>query len=101
MPRKEMMTSWEIAEDKEAKAVVDKMSRFVNGMSRHPESFVKYVTSEHRTLQQSMFNLFLACMKEWAACADKGWYDGRNEFTVKQSKKIMEAIGDNDRAPLI
>lgn len=63
----------------------------INTMSFYPQPFVDVVTREHKTLQQSAFRLFMACVKEWAT---HEYYDDRNEATVKLSKRIVEALGD-------
>lgn len=53
------MEEWEAREEEKAKKVVRELSSFVNSMSRRPKFFVNEVMQEHRTLQQSMFGLFL------------------------------------------
>ena len=85
------MEEWEAREEEKAKKVVRELSSFVNSMSRRPKFFVNEVMQEHRTLQQSMFGLFLACIEKWASL-ESGWYDGRNEATVMASKKIVAAL---------
>lgn len=92
------MSEWEIHEREESKKLADHFSNFVNTMARHPEYFAECVVSEHRTLQQSMFNVFMACIKKWS---EQEHFDMRNEFTVKTSKKIMETLDGNIHAPFI
>ena len=71
----------------------------INFMSFRSKDFVEVVTRAHRTLQQSAFRLFMACIKEWATHEH---YDARNEATVKLSKRIVEALGDEiDYTPFI
>ncbi len=41
---------------------------------------------------QTAFGAFLAAVKAWAMLAPSR-YDARNEFTVGQSRKIVEALG--------
>lgn len=94
------MPEWEIKDMEAAEKAVKELSSFVNSMGRSPKFFVKSVLTEHRTLQQSMFNVFLACVEEWSKLPE-GHYDSRNEFTVKTSKKIMEALDGNIHAPFI
>lgn len=81
------------------------LANFANNFNCDLEGFVEGVTSDHRTLQQSMFNLFLHCMKEWSMRADGSNFDPRNEFTVKTSKKFMDLyekeFGAFVRAPFI
>jgi hypothetical protein len=94
------LNEYEIREKENAKEVVDHLSRFVNSMGRNPKYFVDAVKCEHRTLQQSMFNVFLACIEGWANLPE-GWYDLRNEYTVMNSRKIIKALEGNIHAPLI
>jgi SpoVK/Ycf46/Vps4 family AAA+-type ATPase len=86
----------------EVKNTVEKLSRFVNNMSCPSRIFVEEVMKEHRTLQQSMFSLFLKCMEAWSKLPENH-YDLRNEYTVKMSRKIMEAVEEDwaGEAPFI
>lgn len=94
------LNEYEIREKENAKAVVEHLSRFVNSMGRNPKYFSDEVMREHRTLQQSMFNVFMACIDAWAKLPDN-FYDLRNEYTVKTSRKIIEHLDGNIHAPLI
>lgn len=94
------LNEYEIREKENAKEVVDHLSRFVNSMGRNPKYFANAVSQEHRTLQQSMFNVFLACIEMWANLPEN-WYDLRNEYTVMQSRKIIKALEGHIHAPLI
>jgi len=95
------LNEWELNDKREAEEIVRKLSNFVNTMSRNPEHFVNAVMREHRTLQQSMFGVFMACVSQWAVLSDEGQYDLRNEATVKMSKKIMSALDGECYVPLI
>jgi len=64
------------------------------------EEFVKVVNKEHRTIQQKVFKLVVALCKNWSNNFDKGYYDDRNQATVKRSKDIM-AIEDIESIPFI
>jgi len=44
---------------------------------------------EHRTLQQLMFGTMIECIKKWAEMGDRGWFDLRNEDTVKICQKLV------------
>lgn len=73
--------------------------QFINGASRSDiEAFAKEVTSDHRTLQQSAFATFMRCVENWAENEHNGRYDGRNEMTVKSSKRIVTQL-DMDTSP--
>ncbi len=52
------------------------------------EEFVKAITTNHRTLQQSTMRAMMALIMEWAAMGEKGHHDARNEATVKFCQKI-------------
>ncbi len=79
---------------------VAKLSKFVNNMCHNPMLFVDAIMIEHRTLQQSIFNVFMQCIKAWAETKN---FDARNEYTVTLCKKIMAAVKDDyfGRTPLI
>lgn len=82
-----------------AKEVAQDLMYGVNTMSLNPKEFVEVVTGDHRTLQQAAFRLFISCIKEWATHEH---YDARNETTVKLSKRIVEALGDDmDYIPFV
>ena len=53
---------------------------------------------EHRTLQQQMFEIMLACMAEWAKTEQ---YDDRNQFTILKSREIMALFPGGPKVPLI
>ena len=96
----EELNEYEIKEKENAEMVVKQFSNFVNSMGRHPKYFVNAVMQEHRTLQQSMFNVFMACIEAWSRVPDN-WYDLRNEYTVLTSQKIIKHLDGNIHAPLI
>lgn len=77
------------------------LSVFCNSFTVDVKGFVAQIMNEHRTLQQTVFGLMMATIKEWAKEADTGRYDLRNEATVKMSKKIMDALGDDTYIPFI
>ncbi len=56
-------------------------------------AFVEQVTCRtHRTLQQKIMGVFVACIEAWAK--DENGHDARNEATVKLCKKMVAATGD-------
>lgn len=58
-------------------------------------AFVEELTLRtHRTLQQKAMGVFIQAMVAWAENYNKGsgWYDARNEATVKMSAKIVEML---------
>jgi len=85
------------------KALATMLTHFMNGANEVGErAFVKELMCTHRTLQQSVFSLFMKCIEEWAHAWEEERYDLRNEFTCKKSFEIMKGIFDGiRRAPLI
>jgi hypothetical protein len=83
-------------DEERAKQVEEYFSSYVNNMSHDPELLVRLITTEHRTLQQSMFNVMMKCIEKWAEDYRKDSYDLRNEYTCKISEYIMKALEDRD-----
>jgi len=80
--------------DLTGREMAEMLDEFANGAGREQiPAFVEQVTQNtHRTLQQRIMGVFVACIEAWAE--DKGGHDGRNEATHKLCKKICEATGD-------
>jgi len=77
------------------------LTSFVNYCNEEDkQKFANAVLSDHRTLQQSVFGLFLKLCEQWANL-DENRYDLRNEYTVKTSKKIKEVLEDCMSTPFI
>lgn len=80
------------------------VDEFVNGSSDADfQNFAEHMVSRvHRTLQQKTMGLFMRTIEAWAALPEN-YFDGRNEATVRLSRKIITATGDKyDRyLPLI
>jgi len=81
--------------------LVGALSKFVNCFNdkEHLEKVAELVMREHRTLQQSIFRLFLRCIRRWAETPESR-YDLRNEATVKACRKIATLTEDTG-LPLI
>ncbi len=87
--------------EERARETARNLASAVNEMGFDVDAFANEILRQHRTIQQTVFNAFLATVKAWAALAPSH-YDARNEFTVEQSRKIIEALGQyNLRVPLI
>lgn len=92
--------------DKEERVrnAVQALTNFVNSYSHDSKAFATELTYEHRTLQQSAFGLMLTCIDTWANLPENQ-YDGRNEYTIKTCRRIVEAFGEDwkyvRRPPLI
>lgn len=73
------------------------LSDFVNSaFDSEKRDFVEEVVTDHRTLQQDTFIMFLKCVETWANYYENGLHDPRNEYTCKASKVIIEALKEND-----
>ena len=84
--------------DDKARAVVQSFSDWVNGMGHNNQAFVQAVMQEHRTLQQSMFEVMLACIDAWAKTEH---YDARNEYTILKCREIIALFPGGPKVPLI
>jgi len=84
--------------EEEAKVMVKKLIDFVNYFCFPKKEFAEALMREHRTLQQSTFDLFLTCIAEWAK---QEHYDLRNEATVLTCRKIVELLDGATSVPCI
>jgi hypothetical protein len=76
---------------KEIEKIVNDVTEIVNCLSDDPmNTFIRQMTFKHRTLQQSFTKL---CFK-WIeiVASDEYKYDGRNQYSHEQCKKIIEII---------
>lgn len=80
--------------DNRTKDAVENFSNYVNNFSLKPKDFADEVMNCHRTLQQSMFNCMIECMRDWSEMYEKGRYDARNEDTCRLSNEIIKQFGD-------
>ena len=83
---------------KNPEQMADILSRFANAMCVEQVGFAQAITRQHRTLQQSIFGLFLRTIEEWSK---QEHFDPRNEYTVETSKKIMDLLGGHSGTPFI
>lgn len=87
--------------EERAREAARNLSKAVNEMSFDVESFADEILCMHRTLQQTAFGAFLACIKAWSELPSRR-FDMRNAFTVKKSREIVELLGKyNLRVPFI
>jgi len=75
--------------------VVDDM---VNDCSFRDDELAEKMANNHPTLQQSFMRM---CLKFIKKMAEKTYFDGRNEDSVKLAKTIVESIKDNDYLPFV
>jgi len=86
----------------EGARLAKELAQFMNCHGvRSPEAqeFVAALMREHRTLQQSVFGLFLLCVKAWKECWSQRDFDARNEWTCDQSNDIVERLGEYTLTP--
>jgi hypothetical protein len=72
------------------------LAEFVNVSTHDKIEFAETVTSDHRYLQQEMFNAMMRCIEYWAEAYDNGRYDPRNEHAVKASKAMIDGLKAKD-----
>ena len=65
---------------------------FVNGRMCSARKVAEAMARDHRYLQGQMFNVCLEYMKVLAENYEKGYYDPRNEYACKTSKRIVEFL---------
>lgn len=78
----------------------DMLGDFCNDMSLDTDKVAKKVITQHRTIQQNIFGLFLSCCKQWAENYKTGVYDLRNEYTCQKAVEIIK-LTDGMRPPYI
>ena len=87
--------------EERAREAARNLADALNEMGFDADSFADELLRQHRTLQQTAFGAFLATIKTWAVLPGNR-FDLRNEFTVEQSRKIVEALGQyNLKVPFI
>lgn len=89
-------------ERKGGKEIAQDFMDMINVMGNDKEvgAFVDEVLNSHRTLQQSAAGAFLKVFAGWAEVHDSGYYDLRNEATVKVGKLVTEAT-ENTYLPFV
>ena len=99
---KELLTEYEWATYKEYndrheffRKQVEKM---VNDFGFQDEELAKSMANDHPTLQQSFMRMVVQFIEKMA---DKPYYDGRNEASVKLAKKLKPIIEENRGLPCI
>lgn len=99
---KELLTEYEWATYKEYndrheffRKQVEKM---VNDFGFQDEELAKSMANDHPTLQQSFMRMVVQFIEKMA---DKSYYDGRNEASIKLAKKLKPIIEENRGLPCI
>ena len=84
-----------------AKDLAERIHRFINVMGGNAGSdeLIRLITGDHRTLQQAVFrDLIVPMIDRWAEMEADGYWDDRNEGTVKACAAIV--AGENWPPPL-
>jgi len=74
--------------------MAEQLSDFVNMSTHDKKEFADTVTSEHRFLQQEMFNAMMKCIENWSTHHTSNYYDARNEYAVKASNAMIKGLKD-------
>ncbi len=82
-------------------ALADKILDEVNAFGLNEKDVAKEIANAHRTLQQNAMRLIMTILRALAENYDKGFYDARNEATVKMARKMVEAVEGEDGLPFI
>ena len=72
------------------------LANAVNEMSFDVETFAQALRREHRSLQQNTMRAVVELLKQWAADADSGNYDLRNEDTVKLARDLLAGVDNTN-----
>ena len=70
----------------------------INDFGFDEKMIAEKMATNHPTLQQSFMRL---CMRFIEKMAQKPYYDGRNEASVKTAQKIIEALGGETYLPMV
>lgn len=87
-------TGKQVAED-----LLDMMNS-LGGNEKEQQAFVDTILNSHRTLQQSTCGLLVKVFDGWATMKADGYYDLRNEATVKLAERVSKAV-EGEYLPLI
>ncbi len=78
--------------------IVDSLFNEINSFSyeKHVKNFFDAITHQHRTLQQSFWRMMFEVIKRYAELDKDGWYDLRNEASIKMCVKLKEWFEKDD-----
>jgi len=82
---------------KDMEKVWEMLSNAINNFNdtTNAEAFFNQLTRQHRTLQQSFWRMMIFTIKEYAKLRESGWYDLRNEESVKMCEGLAQWLEDN------
>jgi hypothetical protein len=89
--------------DDQHKEFLEKFDSAVNLFMSDDEyrELAEKICNTHRTLQQNKMRLIVHMLQVWADQDRDGWYDLRNEATVKLASKIVDAFKDDFHMPVV
>lgn len=67
---------------------------FVNGQMCSARKVAEAMARDHRYLQAEMFRVCLAYIRVLSENYEKGYYDPRNEYACRTSKRIVEFLDE-------
>lgn len=67
---------------------------FVNGRMCSARKVAEAMAREHRYLQSEMFKVCLVYIRVLSENYEKGYYDARDEYACKTSKRIVEFLDE-------
>jgi len=87
----------EVDKREQAKALLKDLFTEVNGSHERElvEKLFLGISSEHRTLQASLWRIIFYVMKKYGEIEPE-WYDLRNESAVKVCRRVAEYIEQNN-----
>ncbi len=88
----------ERTERESMRKIVDQLFNEINNFSyeKHVKYFFDAITHQHRTLQQSFWRTIVEVAKKYAELDKDGWYDLRNEASVKMCAKLKKWFESDD-----
>ena len=97
------MEEYERQREREAEAMkmAEAIANFANNYNSPNRELAMAIMLQHRTIQQSIFEMFLFVIHEWSLRTEYGKHDLRNEYTVKKSAEIMKLLDGFYRCPCI
>lgn len=87
--------------EEEAQKMAEAIANFANNYNSPNKELADAIMLQHRTIQQSIFEMFLFVIHEWSKRTAYGKHDLRNEYTVKKSAEIMKLLDGFYRCPCI
>jgi hypothetical protein len=81
---------------KDAKTITEELGNFANTFLPEYHGFSAGLSSQHRTLQQTIMRLFIRWLEDLAELPEDR-HDARNEASVRFAKSVMQNVPEEDR----